>query len=235
MASSFSQPKVPSSKPANPDRPLLFLFGGLALLAAILSPFVFVRLYLIPSGAMEDTLLIGDRILVRVFPRVALGFGDMVFFRYPIDRREIFAKRVIGLPGDRIRMFAKVVYRNGSVLTEPYVVHRFQEFDHFRDNLPVDPAEIEHASPGPEVMAAANDMFLKHVSKGEVVVPAGKYFVLGDNRDNSLDSRYWGFVDESDVIGKPILILYSVALGEGGDKSGRPKATIRPDRFFKLL
>ncbi len=150
---------------------------------------------------MEDTLLIGDRILVWRFPTPRFSRGEMVVFRYPVDRRQTFVKRIIGVPGDRIRIAAKIVYRNGAVVNEPYAVHKADYMDSYRDNFPSEPST--------PLADAALDMLRNHAVNGEVVVPARSYFVLGDNRDFSLDSRYWGFVPSADLIGKPILIYDS--------------------------
>jgi signal peptidase I len=164
-------------------------------------PFLFFQAFAISSGSMEDTISIGDRILVRSFPVLRVARGDIVVLRTPTDRSQRLVKRVIGVPGDRIRMSQKVVFRNGSVLNEPYAIHKANFIDPFRDNFP--------SQPVPPVAAAANDMLANHVVKGEVLVPAQSYFVLGDNRDNSLDSRYWGFLPASDIVGKPVLIYDS--------------------------
>ena len=229
MASASHQPQVTNPAAVNNDRPVLFLVLGRGLLAAIIGPFFFVRIFVIPTGSMENTVLIGDRILVRVFPKETLKRNDIVVFRFPYERKLITIKRLIGMPGDRLRIVSKVVYRNGDALKEPYAVHQFDGTDDYRDNFPRNPVgHIERLNP--EALAGANEMFENHVIQGEVVVPAGKYFVLGDNRDNSLDSRYWGFVNESDVVGRPVLILYSLASSEGGDGG---KLTIHPDRFLK--
>ncbi len=173
-------------------------------------PFIFVEAFIVPSAGMENTLLVGDRIVARVFPRVSPGRGDIVVFRYPIDRRQTFIKRVIGVPGDRIRIVSNTVYRNGVALAEPYVVHKFSSApDPYRDNFPADPAKMV-VQPGSGEVRAIRGLLQHHVVSGEAVVPAGNYFVLGDNRDNSLDSRYWGFLDASDIVGKPVLIYDSL-------------------------
>lgn len=166
-------------------------------------PFCFVQTFVIPTGSMEDTLLLGDRIVVQTFPRPNPQRGDLITFRFPFDRRQTSIKRVIGMAGDRIHFSAKQVYRNGSLLSEPYAVHKFPMED-YRDNFPTGAVRIP-LDPG------AQDMLARHVVHGDVVVPAGKYFVLGDNRDNSLDSRYWGFLDGSDIFGRPRLIYDSQA------------------------
>ena len=210
----------------------LFLFAGKALAAAgskrgwalpwiavsalLILPFVFVQAFVIPTGAMEDTLLIGDRILVRHFPRINPGRGDLIVFAYPVDRSQTFVKRIIGVAGDRIRISAQIVYRNGTALKEPYAMHKAPYPDSYRDNFPSEPYFA--------LQDAGQQMLKKHVVNGEVVVPEGKYFVLGDNRDNSLDSRYWGFVDSFYVLGKPFLIY----------DSEEPHRK-RWERFFKLL
>ena len=106
--------------------------------------------------------------------------GDVVVFRYPLNHRQTFIKRVIGLPGDRIHIENKQVFRNGEPLTEPYVTHvaSMDSRDAMRDNFP------------------------------ETVVPANSLFVLGDNRDNSLDSRYFGFVSRDDILARPWVIYW---------------------------
>jgi signal peptidase I len=184
------------------------VFPWIAVCCVFTLPLLFVRAFVIPSGGMEDTLLIGDRVLTRVFPHVQPARGDIVVFHYPPDRRQTFVKRVIGVPGDRIRIASGTVYRNGAALAEPYTTHKFVSLGRDSEDFPGDALP-----PG----------FGNHVQSGEVLVPAGKYFVLGDNREHSFDSRYWGFLDLSDIIGRPILIYDSSA------------AAIRWRRLFKLL
>lgn len=210
-------------------------FPWIAVSCLFTLPLLFFRAFVIPSGGMENTLLLGDRILVRTFPVLIPEHGDIIVFHYPIDRRQIYVKRVIGLPGDRIRIVSQVVYRNGSALTETYVVHKFPSAQEYRDSFPGDLFGLS-AQFNSSQMLAAKDMLQNHVLHGEVVVPAKKYFVLGDNRDSSLDSRYWGFVDRSDIIGKAILIYDSEVLdGEiSGTKSVR-LPQVRWSRIFKFL
>lgn len=203
-------------------------FPWIVFSALVTVPFFFVRPYMIPTGAMENTLLIGDRILAQHFPKPTLERGDMVVFLYPVDRRQSFVKRVIGVPGDRIRISGKAVYRNGAALKEPYAVHKTDYEDHYRDDFP--------SEPNTPVFPAAQDM-LKGVVNGEVIVPSGKYFVLGDNRDSSLDSRYWGFVNAGDMIGRPLLIYDSADQPTEELTKGErfvPRRT-RWARLFKLL
>jgi signal peptidase I len=108
---------------------------------------------------------------------------------------------VIGLPGDRIRLDRQRVVRNGRRLTEPYTQHIAAYPDAYRDNFPL--------SPEADTTAGGRDMFEHHVVSGEVIVPPNMLFMLGDNRDNSLDSRYWGFVPRSYVVGKPLFVYWS--------------------------
>jgi signal peptidase I len=223
----------------------LFLFAGRSLakagavrgrpvpwiaISALFSvPLLFLQPFVIPTGAMEDTLLIGDRIIVQRFPMPAVTRGDVIVFAYPVDRRQTFVKRVIGVAGDRIRLANKLVYRNGMLLAEPYALHKTDYQDPYRDNFPSEPN-----MPLPE---RAEDMLAKHVVNGEVVVPQGSYFVMGDNRDSSLDSRYWGFVGFDDVIGKPRLIYDSEiqSTDEIMDRATFRWHTVRWRRLFKLL
>jgi signal peptidase I len=204
-------------------------FPWIALSALLTLPLLFVQAFVMPTGSMEDTLLIGDHILVQRFPKTKPVPGDLIVFAYPIDRRQTFVKRVIGVGGDRIRISRNIVYRNETALQEPYAIHKASYPDSYRDNFPSEPNGF--------LLDTAQEMLNKNVVNGEVVVPAGKYFVLGDNRDNSLDSRYWGFVDTRDLIGKPLLIYDSEdqsteALTNQGP--AKPHRT-RWDRLFKLL
>jgi len=163
---------------------------------------VMFRPYVIPTGAMEDTLLVGDHLLV---PRVGAHVphrGDIVVFPYPVERTQTFVKRVIGIPGDRVRIANKEVYLNGKKLTEPYAYHKTSYTDSYRDNFPSDP--------NLNVDRRATEMLRDHVVNGEIEVPPGNFFVLGDNRDNSLDSRYWGFVPADDIIGEPWIVSWSI-------------------------
>ena len=209
----------------------------IGLTAAFTLPLLFVRAYMMPTGSMENTLLIGDRMLVRVFPPPTPARGDLIVFHYPLDRKQIFIKRVIATSGDRVRMQNRLTYLNGNQLQEPYVIRTFPD-DPFRDNLPPAPSDNRALQAIPGLLPARTDMLKDHVRNGEVVVPAGKYFVLGDNRDDSLDSRYWGFVDASDLIGEPFLIYDSQA-GSGteslvGHGKHADKHT-RWNRIFKVL
>lgn len=162
-----------------------------------------VRAYVISAGSMEGSLRVGDHVLSdRIHSKVGdIQRGDMITFLYPEDTRQTYVKRVIGLPGDRIRLSGKQVIRNGRRLLEPYTQHLASSVDAYRDNFPTEAAS--YTSPG------GRDMFARHVTGGEVIVPADSFFVLGDNRDISFDSRYWGFVRRENVVGKPWIVFWS--------------------------
>jgi signal peptidase I len=183
---------------------ILLLFGTTTL----------VQAYVIPTGSMENTLLVGDHLLVdklayspsgsvsqHLLPYDPLRRGDIIVFRYPVNINESFVKRIIGVPGDRLRLADKQVILNGKPVNEPYVYHSTDYIDSYRDNFP--------GEPNVHVEQPALDMLRNHVQNGEVVVPPNSYFAMGDNRDFSLDSRYWGFVPRDNIIGKPLLIYWS--------------------------
>ncbi|MDQ6664588.1 MAG: signal peptidase I [Acidobacteriota bacterium] len=183
---------------------ILLLFGTTTL----------VQAFVIPTGSMEDTLLVGDHLLVdklsyapagsiskHVIPYEDVKRGDIIVFRYPIDIRQTFVKRCMGVPGDRLRVQNKKLFLNGKMLNEPYVVHKTEYIDSYRDNFPGDP--------NVPLYPPAQVMLEKDVQNGEVVVPPDHYFAMGDNRDSSLDSRYWGFVPRENIIGKPLVIYWS--------------------------
>jgi len=166
------------------------------LLALFIRTFV-VQAFKIPSGSMLPTLLIGDHLLVNKFiygirvpfsgkvlvPLKDPKSGDIIVFKFPKDRSIDYIKRVVGIPGDKIEVKNKKVYRNGKLAEDP--------FAHFTSTT------ILPGSVSPK------DNF------GPITVPEGKYFVMGDNRDNSSDSRFWGFVETNDVLGKAMIIYWS--------------------------
>jgi signal peptidase I len=183
------------------------------LLIYLFATTTLVQAYVIPTGSMEGNLLIGDHMLVdrlayadpgpagrRLLPYREIERGDIIAFLYPEDTRETYVKRAIGLPGDRIRLEHGQVIRNGKRLVEPYVQH-IGGPDPYRDDFPRGPAY--YTTP------RGRDMFALHVENGEIVVPPGAIFALGDNRDHSADSRYWGFVPRTYVVGKPLVVYWS--------------------------
>ena len=179
---------------------------------------------------METTLLRGDRVLVQRWPKPIPKRGDVLVFLYPLNRRQVYVKRVIGVPGDRLRIVNKVVYRDGAPLQELYRAPSTPYVDAFRDFFPSGSSNMPLPAP-------ARQMLTQNVVNGELVVPAANYFVLGDNRDDSSDSRYWGFVPSGDVIGRPFLIYDSleqpvnVLVKPTADKAGR--AGTGYSRFYK--
>jgi signal peptidase I len=174
-----------------------------------------VQPFRIPSESMESTLLVGDFLLVdkqtgtpsafdTLLPPAAIQRGDVIVFHDPVDASLHLVKRVIGLPGDHLRLHDQHVYINGRVLTEPYAVYRPGPPDNFRDNFP------RLQSPDPDINSVWWIKMRTLVDNGELIIPTGNYFVLGDNRNDSEDSRYWGFVPRENIVGKPLLIYFSL-------------------------
>jgi signal peptidase I len=183
---------------------LILLFGTTTL----------VQAFIVPTPSMDTTVRVGDHLLVDklsysppgaiskyFLPYTEPKRGDVIVFRYPIDIQQNYVKRVMGVPGDHIKVIDKALYVNGKALQEPYVQHVFPGLEPYRDNFPAPPS-------GP-VYPRAVEMLEHHVVNNELVVPPGYYFAMGDNRDNSLDSRYWGFVPRENIIGKPLVIFWS--------------------------
>jgi signal peptidase I len=195
----------------------------LASLAAVLVTGLFIITFIvqafeIPSSSMENTLLIGDHVFVNreqfapptrwmgpLMPYRQIRRGDIVVFLSPAEPGLYVVKRIIGIPGDRLHLREGVVYRNGEKLDEPYVIHQpGDENNPYRDNFPsVAPSEFSNVTPDWE-MALPH-----HIEGDDLVVPPNSYFGMGDNRDVSLDSRYWGFIPEENLIGRPMFIYWS--------------------------
>jgi signal peptidase I len=250
-------PKVKRRSPKHPKRSTLaewavtmalLLFGTTAIAQA----------FVIPTGSMEDSLLVGDHLLVdKLAYAPADGFskhflpyqepkhGDIIVFRYPPDLSLTLVKRLIGVPGDRLKIDRGVVYRNGIRLNEPYVYHKYA-YDPAMDNFPnpcCRPVKEQFAQ------EAQREMLDRDVVAGELIVPANSYFAMGDNRGNSSDSRFWGFVPRENIVGKPFLIYWSYKaptedlLGESTESTLRHFVDLgehffthtRWERTFKLV
>jgi signal peptidase I len=190
------------------------------ILALFIRTFV-VQAFKIPTGSMEQNLLIGDHLLVNKFvyaptatpieravlPVGALQRGNVVVFKYPEEPERDFIKRVIGLPGDTVELRAKKVYINGKPLDEPYV----------------------HFLQPPGGMSEFHEVTSYDVREryGPVTVPPNQYFVMGDNRDNSQDSRYWGFLPRENIKGKALVIYWSYEAGREDYQDEGAGATLK--------
>ncbi|MGQ9618447.1 MAG: signal peptidase I [Candidatus Aminicenantia bacterium] len=218
------------------------LFAETAVFVFFVMTFV-VQAFQIPTGSMEDTLLIGDHLLVnkfvyastyfswerRILPIKDIKRGDIVVFRYPEDPTKDFVKRVIALGGESIEIKDKEVFINGKPINEPYKVHKDISIFKANEYIPENAIIRDNFSP--------------------ITVPENQYFVMGDNRDNSSDSRYWGFLPRDMIKGKPWIIYwsYKAKRGEYLEKSFTKKIwniveTIitfipktRWERFFKII
>jgi|SRR5687767_5501408 len=193
----------------------------------------FVEAFKIPTGSMEGTLLVGDFLLVNKlvygadvpFTKVKLPAirspkrGDIVVFQWPVDRTKNFVKRIVGMPGDTLEMRGGELVRNGAIQREGYVMHTAPGSDVSDEEFKWQQAyllgaaspvkQIPRAPMGISTLEARTGYHPSRNNWGPLVVPQGNYFVLGDNRDNSLDSRYWGFVADSLVRGQPLVVYYS--------------------------
>ncbi len=186
------------------------------VIAVFIITFV-VQAFQIPSESMENTLLIGDYLLVdklryggkessasTLMPYRQVRRGEIIVFKYPVDPTQHFVKRVIAIPGDRLQLIDRKVYVNGVAREEPYVRRSGTIRVPFRDDFP----ELETLDSG--VQADWILQMRKLMDDGQLIIPAESYFVMGDNRDDSLDSRYWGFVPRANIVGRPLLIYWSV-------------------------
>ena len=195
----------------------------LASLAGVLVTGLFIITFVlqafeIPSSSMEDTLLIGDHVFVNreqfapathvlgsLLPYRDPHRGDIVVFLSPETAGLFVVKRIMGVPGDRIHLRDGVVYRNGEKLDEPYALHKMGDYNPYRDNFP--------AMPPSDAYGVHNEKwqqdFPSHIQGDDLVVPPDSYFAMGDNRDVSYDSRYWGFIPRPNVIGRPMFIYWS--------------------------
>lgn len=231
-------PEAASSRPSHSPMQSLQSLCSTLVIAIFVITFL-AQAFQIPSESMENTLLIGDYLLVDKFeygpssrwmplaPYTAVHRGDIVVFRWPVNPQQHFVKRVIGLPGDRIRMKNGLVFVNGAATAEPYVIEKPRGEDFFRDNFPTTRTVPQ------QVNSEWWRDFPSLVRNGDLLVPEESYFVLGDNRHESLDSRYWGLVPRDSIVGRPLLIYFSVnpappaaTSAAAGDRIGRFTARV---------
>jgi signal peptidase I len=214
--------KTQAAPPEKPEKkketPMEFISSMAAVLVTGLFIITFnIQAFEIPSSSMENTLLIGDHVFVdriTVAPPTRLApfehyrqirHGDIVVFLSPQTPGLYVVKRVIGIPGDKLHLRNGVVYRNGQVLSEPYVIHKVGDYNPYRDNFPAISAVQASAQVSPEWPVQVGVL-----KEGEdLVVPPDSYFGMGDNRDESYDSRYWGFIPRENIIGRPLFVYWS--------------------------
>jgi signal peptidase I len=209
--------------------------AGTVVIAVFVVTFL-AQAFTIPSESMEQTLLIGDYLLVdkfcyggstgwnRLMPYRNVRRGDVIVFHYPVNPAQDFVKRVVALPGDRLRLINKRVYINGAPLHEPYVQYITALRNFYRDDFP------RTDSPDYGVDVKWWKEMPKLVEDHQLIIPEGHYFVLGDNRDDSQDSRYWGFVPRENIIGRPLLIYWS----SGNLNNDLPGSPTVGDRLYHL-
>jgi signal peptidase I len=174
-----------------------------------------LQAFIIPTGSMENTLLVGDHLIVdklvyspadsvssHVLPYHDVRRGDVIVFRYPLDIKVTYVKRAIGIPGDHIRLAHKHLILNGQPVDEPYAFHLAGNYMAYRDEFPA-------AAPFENLRPQASAMLANYVVNGELIVPPGFIFAMGDNRENSDDSRFWGLVPRENIVGTPLVVYWS--------------------------
>jgi signal peptidase I len=189
---------------------------GVLVIGLFVLTFIFQN-FAIPSGSMEKTLLVGDHVMVdritlspptgwaHFLPYRNVQRGDIIVFYKPGEPNLFLVKRVVGIPGDHIHLRNGVVYRNGVALNEPYAAMPIDgNYLPYRDDFPsVPPAD------GFDITAEWSVALPSYVQGDDLVVPPGMYFAMGDNRPESLDSRYWGFVPRANIVGRPLFVYWS--------------------------
>jgi signal peptidase I len=216
--------ELTAAAPARPARRRTRREGPLRALKSVLEIIVIAFFFTtfiaqpfqIPSSSMVPTLRVGDFILVDkqtfapgtghygVLPKSSVQRGDLLVFHWPVDPTLHLVKRVIGVPGDRIRLRHGRVFIHGQPLPEPYAFYTRSRPNSFRDEFP----SLREADPNME--PGWWIQLRRTIADGEVTVPPNQYFVLGDNRNDSEDSRYWGFVPREAIVGRPLVVYFAV-------------------------
>jgi signal peptidase I len=228
---------------------LMVIVIALFIIAFLVQPFR------IPSESMEHTLLVGDFLLVDkaalapaghwrwLLPYRQIAHGDIIVFHFPLNPDEHVVKRVIGVPGDSVALHNGVATVNDGTPREPYAAFESAEPDAYRDQFP------RFTTSDPSVDPAWRIRMHSLVDAGRIRVPQETYFALGDNRNHSRDSRYWGFVPSPNIVGRPFLIYFSLRQPSTtdvpdlpGDRLGHDKDPVnsvvdfaRWDRMFRII
>jgi signal peptidase I len=189
----------------------------------------------IPTSSMEPTMLVGDFVLVNKQSFAPAGHwhwllpyrdpkrDDIIVFHYPIAPRELLVKRVIALSGDTLHLHHGQVILNGSTLSEPFTQYANTDRSNYRDEFPT----LQRADPAVE--AAWWIELRRSIHNGQLPVPTGRYFAMGDNRNNSQDSRFWGFVPRNAIVGEPLAVYLST------NQYAPPRERIRWSRLFRII
>ncbi len=216
MAKKKELEKQKPQKPRETTSEFIASMAGVLVVGLFIITFC-LQAFEIPSSSMENTLLIGDHVFVDrvleapranwirpIVPYREIKHGDIIVFISPAQPGLYVVKRIIGVPGDHLHLRDGVVYRNGQPLSETYVIHN-GSVSPYRDNFPA----ISPAMAGAQVTKEWQLTLPSHVVGDDLVVPPDSYFGMGDNRDVSYDSRYWGFIPRDNVIGRPMFIYWS--------------------------
>jgi signal peptidase I len=265
---SAANPPVPNPPASNASSPAAathtHVVHGLPETASSMLRTIIVALFVltfiaqpmvIPSESMEHTLLVGDFLLMnrstlapggiwtRLLPYSPVERGEIVTFHSPLKPKDYLVKRVIGLPGDRLRIENGRVLINGHALDEPYAA-----FEPIADNPYLDRFPTQMYT-DPNVEPGWWKLLQQSTRNGELIIPSGKYFMMGDNRNHSLDSRYWGFVDRNQIVARPLVIYFSLTrpsrfdvqqasddrLGHDNDVAAHWKGFARWKRIFHVV
>jgi signal peptidase I len=209
------QEVIVDEKPRETTVEFLASLAGVLVTGLFIITFV-LQAFEIPSSSMEDTLLIGDHVFVNrvqfaartnwmgpLMPYRDVRHDEIAVFMSPEQPGLFLVKRIIGVPGDHIHLRDDVVYRNGEKLDEPFVRHK-REHSLYTDNFPAVPPSEEYVR-----NRKWAEELPKHIEGDDIVVPPDSYFAMGDNRDVSYDSRFWGFIPRKNMIGRPMFIYWS--------------------------
>jgi signal peptidase I len=213
-----TKPAEPAPQQPKPRERNSVAEWAITILILLFATSTIAQPFVIPTSSMHNTLLTGDHLIVdklayapsdalskHLLPYEDVRRGDIIVFRHPTLNNVDYVKRCIGLPGEHLKLVDKRVFINGRPLDEPYVIHQ-EDSLFYRDNFPQgQPEYIQDPKMGERV----DEMLHNDVVNGELVIPPGFYFAMGDNRDNSLDSRYWGLVPRDNIEGKPLIIFWS--------------------------
>jgi signal peptidase I len=232
------------------ESPLDFIASNCALVVLALFAFGFIfENFVIPSPSMASTLLVGDHLLAdrlslappsawaRFVPYRDVRRGDIVVFYKPTEEPDgehlTLVKRVIGVPGDHIHLMNGLVYVNGKQLDDTHAARPpYANYLSYRDDFP-------SIAPSDDlgVTAQWSVELPTHIQAGDLAVPAGSYFVMGDNRTNSIDSRFWGFVPRQNIIGRPLFAYWSFPAlnGELESKSNQEQASFMLHEFIHFF